>query len=114
MTTPTREDNRIRVIREIPLTWVIGGATSFLIAIGSVAWVQITGQQRLTELMTLQGAAIQELTAKVAQLSAQINGKDLKDVEHDIRLNDLGRRVADNEVALRQMQAAVVRNGKQP
>lgn len=101
MTTPTREDQRIRIVREIPLWGVITGLSGFLIMAGGVAYNQVTGQQRLLELMTAQGVAIQELSVKVAQLSGQINGKDLKDVEHDVRLNDISRRVSENEQLLR-------------
>jgi len=101
MTTPTREENRIRIVREIPLWGVITGLIAFLMMLGAAAYNQFSGQQRLLELMTAQGAAIQELTIKVAQLSIQINGKDLKDVEHDVRLNDLSRRITDNEQLIR-------------
>lgn len=101
MTTPTREDHRIRIVREIPLWGVITGLLGVVVTISVAAYNQFAGQQRLLELMQAQGVAIQELTIKVAQLSAQINSKDLKDVEHDVRLNDLSRRVTDNEALLR-------------
>lgn len=101
----TREENRIRIVREIPLWGVITGLIAVLMMAGAAAYNQVSGQQRLLELMTAQGTAIQELTIKVTQLSIQINGKDLKDVEHDVRLNDLSRRITDTEIA--KAQAAV-------
>lgn len=79
----TREENRIRIVREIPLWGVITGLIAVLMMAGAAAYNQVSGQQRLLELMTAQGTAIQELTIKVTQLSIQINGKDLKDVEHE-------------------------------
>lgn len=103
MNTPTREDQRIRIVREIPLWGVVTGLLAVVVTVSTAAYNQFAGQQRLLELMQAQGVAIQDLTIKVAQLSGQINGKDLKDVEHDVRLTDLSRRVADNEQAIRAL-----------
>jgi len=98
------QESRIRLVKEIPLTWVLGGAFGFLMTVAGLAWTQVSGQQRLSEQVVLLNSSVVELSSRVVQLTAQINGKDLKDVAHDIRLDDLTRRVTDNEQILRSLQ----------
>jgi len=86
------DEQPIRVVRQIPLwgviTMVVTAAT-FAIA---TSINQFYGQQRLIE-------QVAELTTQIKSLTIEVNGKNLKDIEHDIKIADIVRRVSILEAA---------------
>lgn len=98
----------IHLTKDVPLTWVIGSITTLIAALGGLALSQYTEQVETTERVNQAAKNIEilidsnkELSRKITLLAIQLNNKDLKVMEHDARLNDLARRVADNEHVLR-------------
>lgn len=85
----------LRISRDIPVTWAISGVVTVLLSAGGLG-VMI---DRLID-------SNKELTLKINQLVIQVSAKDLKDIEHDVRLNDLNRRVNVNEEQIRQIERA--------
>lgn len=87
----------IRVVREIPL-WGIVTLVTTGVMFGAGTFInQYYGQKELFSLVSMQTAKISELTDKLSRITTNIQTKDLKDLEHDIRLGDLNRRMANME-----------------
>ncbi len=98
--TPPRQpesDSRLRVIKEVPLTWIISG---FLVIIGQAGAVYYAQQQQGAAIAQ-QSEAIRDLVQQVRALSTELSGKNLKDVEHDLRIADHERRMLQIESTLK-------------
>ena len=74
----------LKVSRDIPMPWLIGiVATLFMQA--ALMYYQ------LNALVDAQA----KTTAEIKELRATLNTKDLKDLEHDLKITDLQRQYAD-------------------
>jgi len=82
----TRHEDPIglKVSREIPLPWLVG-----IVAAGFLQAALVYYKQ------DAQAEAIVKLTKEVQALTTALGGKDLKDLEHDIRIADLQTRMTD-------------------
>lgn len=78
----------LKVTREIPLPWLIG--------IVGAGFLQATLVYYKQDDQTKQ---ISALSAEVRQLSVDIGTKNLKDVEHDLKIADHERRILSLEAA---------------
>lgn len=83
----------VRVKWEVPLPWLISGA----IFLAGQAAVVYFGQVRQGELITEQSVMIKDLTRQFRDLNTLISSNNLKDVQHDMMLADLVRRVHNIE-----------------
>ena len=91
------DDNRLRIRREIPLWNVLaaaGGAAVFFITFGFMLLQEL--RESRTQIAAMSASIIQ-LTAKIENVSSELSGKNLKDLEHDLRLNDAVRRIGELE-----------------
>lgn len=80
------DDPPVKITREIPLPWLVG-----IVAIGVFQAILIWfNQQAQTE-------QIKTLGSDVRALSVDIGAKNLKDVEHDLKLSDHERRIVGLE-----------------
>lgn len=79
----------MKVSREIPLPWLIG-----IVAAGFLQAALVYYKQ------DAQAEAIVKLTKEVQALTTALGGKDLKDLEHDIRIADLQTRMTDVQTRL--------------
>lgn len=86
MTHTRSDDPPIKITREIPMPWLIG-----IIGAGFLQAVLVYYKQ------DAQAEAIVKLTAEVRQLSTDIGSKNLKDVEHDLKIADHERRILSLE-----------------
>ena len=85
MTHTRHEDPMgLKVSREIPLPWLIG-----IVAAGFLQAALVYYKQ------DAQADAIVKLTKEVQELKSVLNAKDLKDLEHDLKIADLQTRMAD-------------------
>lgn len=75
-----------RVTREVPLTWLIG-----LVAAGIAQAALIYFKQNDQEKL------LTGLRDEIRILNTAVTAKDLKDVEHDLRIADLQRRMLIQE-----------------
>jgi hypothetical protein len=82
-------DPPIKVNREIPL-W---GLICVIAVIAGQAVTLWFGQQRQAEVLS-------EMSAQVRQMSLDLGARNLKDVEHDLRLADHERRMLAAEARL--------------
>jgi predicted RND superfamily exporter protein len=89
----------VKITREIPL-W---GLVSAIGLFAAQAVALYYGQIALTKTQTEQTESIKQLTAEVKSLSNSIQANNVKDVEHDLKLNDLERRVSKNEQVISVM-----------
>jgi len=87
----TRHEDPIglKVSREIPLPWLVG-----IVAAGFLQAALVYYKQ------DAQAEAIVKLTKEVQALTTALGGKDLKDLEHDIRIADLQTRMTDVQTRL--------------
>jgi hypothetical protein len=76
-------DPPVKIVREVPLTWLIALVLSILIH-AVLLW---DAQQS-------QGAAIKDMSAEVRELRGAVNASGLKAVELDVRVADHERRLA--------------------
>ena len=74
----------LKVSREIPLPWLIG-----IVAAGFLQAALVYYKQ------DAQAEQIAKLIKEVQTLSTALSGKDLKDLEHDLKIADLQTRMAD-------------------
>lgn len=82
---------RPRIGQELPLPWLLG-----IIAIIGAQAVAVYYQ------VARQGELVADLIKQVSQLSSDIGAKNLKDVEHDMRLADHDRRMLTIESLTRK------------
>lgn len=87
------DGKQYKVVREVP-AWSVFLLLASILTFGAgqalALWVGQREQQRtLTELTS----RVIELTTEVSRLTEKINGKDMADIRHDLRLDDLGRRI---------------------
>lgn len=89
--THTRHEDPVglKVSREIPLPWLIGIVGTVFLQAVLVYYKQ-----------DAQAEAIVKLTEEVQALTTALGGKDLKDLEHDIRIADLQTRMTDVQTRL--------------
>lgn len=88
-------DHGVTVDRKIPL-W---GILSMVAAIAAQAALVWSGQREQAVEMRHQSEQIRELAIQVKGLAGQLATKDSKDIEQDLRLNELSRRVLALETA---------------
>lgn len=79
----------ITIDRKIPL-WGILSLLAAIAAQGGIVW---SGQREQAVEMRHQSEQIKGLAIQVERLGAQLATKDSKDIEQDLRLNELSRRV---------------------
>jgi hypothetical protein len=79
----------VRIVREIPLWGLILAAVS-LIGQAVLMWV---GQEKQAEAIVRMSLQLGEQSRQINELSVQIGSKNLKDVEHDLKLADVERRL---------------------
>ncbi|MEY4377697.1 MAG: hypothetical protein RJB26_2247 [Pseudomonadota bacterium] len=97
MTHVRHEDpTGLKVSREIPLPWLIG-----IVAAGFLQAALVYYKQ------DAQAEAIVKLTKEVQELKAVLNAKDLKDLEHDLKIADLQTRMADMQSRWASVEAQV-------
>lgn len=83
------DDSAITIERKIPL-WGLIGLAGALLGQGVLTW---SGQREQAIEMRHQSEQIKELTIEVKALTLQVSAKDGKDVEQDLRLNEISRRL---------------------
>lgn len=93
----------LKVSREIPLPWLIG-----IVAAGFLQAALVYYKQ------DAQAEAIAKLTKEVQALNTALGGKDLKDLEHDIRIADLQTRMTDAQARLTAAELALQNVKRQP
>lgn len=86
----------LKVSREIPLPWLIG-----IVGAGFLQAALFYYKQ------DAQAEAIVKLTKEVQTLNTSLGGKDLKDLEHDIRIADLQTRMTDAQARLTAAELAM-------
>ncbi|WP_046111827.1 hypothetical protein [Aquincola tertiaricarbonis] len=88
---PLEGDRRagITIDRKIPL-WGILTLVGAILAQGGIVW---SGQREQAVEVRHQSDQISKLALQVERLGAQLATKDSKDIEQDLRLNELSRRV---------------------
>lgn len=101
MPPEARDDNRLRVRYEVPLTWLLSGAV-FLACQAALVYFSV---QRQGELITGLTESQRELTKEVSAMRAQQGPRDLKDAQHDFALQDHDRRLLLLEGAARKSRA---------
>ena len=84
-----KNSDRPRVGWEVPITWLIGGLGVICIQ----AAVVYFGQVRQGEILQEQSLTIRELSKQLGHLSQLITSTNVKDVEHDMKLNEHERRI---------------------
>lgn len=90
---PVRETDPpsgLRVTREVP-AW---GLITLVIGVGVqaiVLWAQV---QSLGEKLTAVATAQQQTTAQLAEINRSLNTTNLKDLEHDLKIQSLTNRVS--------------------
>lgn len=102
MTTGTRSTDTeagglvspLKITREIPLHWLIG-----LLIAGVVQAVLVYYT------VDRQGELIRELTAQVRALVATSNLKDMKDLEHDMKITDMIAKQLENTRRMMELEA---------
>ena len=90
MSQPPASVDRRRVKYEVPFTWLLGVGAFLAVQAATIYF----GQQRQAELIQQLSASNVELVSQIKSLSAQIAGKDIKDVQHDMQLSDHERRLS--------------------
>lgn len=83
------DDDAIHIDRKIPL-WGILSVAGAILGQAALVW---SGQREQAIEMRHQAEKIQELTVEVKALAAQLSNKDAKDMDQDIRLGDIQRRL---------------------
>ncbi len=98
----TRPDDGplVRIKREVPLSWLGGLIIGFLLQIG-LMYLSI---DRLTEANKITNASMLNLTAEVKAFNTSMNGKDLKDGEHDWKIDGLDKRLTIVETKLNTLK----------
>lgn len=87
----------VPITRALPLWGILsalGGGAISVLAMGIVLYVTVErngDRQQQTGIITQE--KLTELSTKVGALTASLNSKDLKDQEHDFKLNDHERRI---------------------
>lgn len=79
----------ITIDRKIPL-WGILSLVAAIVAQGGIVW---SGQREQAVEVRHQSEQIKGLAIQVERLGAQLATKDGKDIEQDLRINELSRRV---------------------
>jgi len=91
------DPKQYRVVREVPVWGVVvllvGG---FVFAAGQAIALYVGQREQQKSLIDLTSRVI-ELTVEVAKVTEKLNTKDVADVRHDLRLDDLSRRLANLE-----------------
>lgn len=83
----------IKVTREIPLPWLIGG----VLAIAGQAILMWAGQREQAAAMAQFGVQLAEQTKQINVLAEKVGVGNIKDVEHDMKLADHERRIQSLE-----------------
>lgn len=88
------EDPPVKITREIPLPWLI----TCIAVIAGQALLMWTGQREQAAAIAQLGAQMSEQTKQINALSEKVGVGNLKDLEHDLKLNDFSRRIGDLEM----------------
>lgn len=94
-TTRTGDPDGITIDRKIPL-WGVLGVVGGLIVQGVLVW---NGQSIQAAEMRHQSEQIQDLVTQVKAMTAQLAAKDGIDIEQNLRIGELNRRVTAIETA---------------
>lgn len=82
----TTDEAPMKLNREIPIPWLIGGVITFIVQAVTL-WISVQNQ----------GQAIRDLVTEVRELRTDARSGGLKVVEHDLKLSDHERRIAQLE-----------------
>lgn len=85
----------VRITREIPLVWLVGGVVGLIVQ----AVTLFIGQQAQSE-------ALRVLSGEVKELRVLVQNGSVKDVEYGLRLDDHERRMQTVESRQAQYRAA--------
>lgn len=95
------DTNPLYVKREIPLWSIVLAVVSILVSTITLGYGVIKSINDLdSSFVSMRGELIR-LTGEVKELTTEINGKNLKDVEHDMRINNNERRLLTLEGQLK-------------
>lgn len=86
-----------KVVRDIPLWGIVSTVGTILTFCGATLITQYFGQHRLEERVLSLSTQLVEVTKQLTLLSADLQGKNLKDLEHDMLLSDIQRRLGKVE-----------------
>lgn len=103
MSHRSMDDDGITITRNIPITWVLSVIGSILIW----AVLQYVSYSKLVDKVEL-------MTTKIAELSIQLGTNNAKNIEQDMILGDLKRRldILDATVLTQRLNAVVPAKGK--
>lgn len=93
----TEDKNPLHITREIPLPWLIGCA----LAICAQAILMWAGQREQASSLVALSVQVSEQTKQINTLVERVSSSVVKDVEHDLLIRDLSRRMSELEGALR-------------
>ena len=91
------DDPPVKITREIPLPWLVGIVAAGFLQAALMYFKQETQGAAIEKLSLSQTEEIRKLSTQVQQLSTDIGTKNLKDVEHDLKIADHERRVLSLE-----------------
>ena len=83
------DPDRVRIVREIPM-WGIWGVLGAGLLQAVLMWASQREQATAISALTEQ---VQAANASINRLTVEIGSKNLKDVEHDMALRDMERRL---------------------
>lgn len=86
-------DPPVKIVREIPLTWLIGGAILLVFHGG----LTLSKLNRLEENQERYGQSLEKVATQVQQVTATLSLKDLKDNEQDFQIKETLRRISEAE-----------------
>lgn len=90
----TDKPEGLRVKYEVPLTWLLG-VLGIILAQAATLYF---GQQRQGDAILALSASNRDLVEQIKVLSSQVASKDLKDLQHDMEITALTRRMDKIEV----------------
>lgn len=89
----TDADHSLSITRTIPLSWLISVGIAVVVQ-AALIW---QGQEKQSDAILRMTAQLVEQTKQIQSLSVEIGAKNLKDVEHDLKLADHDRRISTLE-----------------
>lgn len=96
----TRPDDPkpLHITREIPLPWLLSAVAAALIQ-AILIW---SGQEKQADATGRLTTQVLEQTKQIQSLTVEIGAKNLKDVEHDLKITDHDRRIGALELLPRK------------
>jgi hypothetical protein len=92
-----RQPQQIKIVREIPLWGIITLVITVVVFSATTFLNQYYGQQKLFDIVSFQTIKIAEVSEQIRSLTSDLATKNLKDLEHDLLLADIRRRLTDLE-----------------